>query len=115
MTGKPAAILYIDDDEGLRRLTRRALERRGHQVTVAANGDEGVALAAAAIGSGEAFDRAARHRGELAGVAADGGDVLPGVREQRRQFAADALRPADDDRVLARHAAPWVRVRRVAV
>ena len=56
MTGKPAAILYIDDDEGLRRLTRRALERRGHQVAVAADGDEGVALAAAAIGSGEAFD-----------------------------------------------------------
>lgn len=57
MTGEPRSrILYIDDDEGLRRLTRRALERRGHQVTAAAGGDEGVALAAAAIGAGGAFD-----------------------------------------------------------
>ena len=56
MTGAPAAILYIDDDEGLRRLTRRALERRGHQVTVAAGGADGVALAAAAAASGAPFD-----------------------------------------------------------
>jgi two-component sensor histidine kinase len=41
-----AAILYIDDDEGLRRLTQRALERQGHHVTTAESGDEGVALAA---------------------------------------------------------------------
>ncbi|WP_253200950.1 sensor histidine kinase [Sphingomonas quercus] len=45
MTDKPA-ILYIDDDEGLRRLTRRALERRGFRVELAASGAEGVAKAA---------------------------------------------------------------------
>jgi two-component sensor histidine kinase len=47
----PAHILYIDDDEGLRRLTRRALERRGHRVATAASGAEGVAMATA-----QAFD-----------------------------------------------------------
>ena len=46
-----ARILYIDDDEGLRRLTRRALERRGYRVALAGSGREGVALAA-----GERFD-----------------------------------------------------------
>lgn len=51
MTDSHAAILYIDDDEGLRRLTRRALERRGHRVSVAASGAEGVAAATA-----QAFD-----------------------------------------------------------
>jgi two-component sensor histidine kinase len=40
-------ILYIDDDEGLRRLVRRALERRGYQVESAGGGTEGVAMAAA--------------------------------------------------------------------
>ncbi len=47
MTAVPASILYIDDDEGLRRLTARALERRGHRVAMAASGGEGVALASA--------------------------------------------------------------------
>jgi len=42
-----ASILYIDDDEGLRRLTKRALERRGYQVSLAAGGEEGAAMAAA--------------------------------------------------------------------
>lgn len=51
MTESPASILYIDDDDGLCRLTRRALERRGHRVATAASGAEGVALAA-----NEAFD-----------------------------------------------------------
>ncbi len=45
MTDNRAAILYIDDDEGLRRLTQRALERRGYMVTTAASGDEGIAAA----------------------------------------------------------------------
>lgn len=40
-------ILYIDDDEGLRRLTRRVLERAGYAVALAASGAEGVAMAAA--------------------------------------------------------------------
>lgn len=51
MTGQPPSILYIDDDEGLRRLTRRALERLGYRVALAADGAEGVRLAAQ-----EAFD-----------------------------------------------------------
>ena len=48
MAEEPApAILYIDDDEGLRRLVRRALERRGYRVDLAASGAEGVAMASA--------------------------------------------------------------------
>jgi two-component sensor histidine kinase len=39
-------ILYIDDDEGLRRLVSRALKRRGFEVDIAASGPEGVAMAA---------------------------------------------------------------------
>lgn len=51
MTASRQKILYIDDDDGLRRLTRRALERAGYQVALAADGVEGVAMAAA-----ESFD-----------------------------------------------------------
>lgn len=40
-------ILYIDDDAGLRRLTERALGRRGFAIETAAGGDEGIARAAA--------------------------------------------------------------------
>ena len=40
-------ILYVDDDDGLRRLVRRALERRGYDVAIAGDGLEGVAMAAA--------------------------------------------------------------------
>lgn len=39
-------LLYIDDDEGLRRLTAKALTRRGFDVTLAEGGPQGVALAA---------------------------------------------------------------------
>jgi two-component sensor histidine kinase len=42
--GNPS-VLYIDDDHGLRRLAQRALTRRGFDVTLAAGGAEGVALA----------------------------------------------------------------------
>jgi len=38
-------VLYIDDDEGLRRLVARALTRRGYEVVLAASGEEGLALA----------------------------------------------------------------------
>ncbi len=38
-------VLYIDDDEGLRRLVSRALTRRGYEVTLAADGEEGLRLA----------------------------------------------------------------------
>ena len=38
-------ILYIDDDDGLRRLVSRALERRGFRVDVAPGGQEGAAMA----------------------------------------------------------------------
>lgn len=47
MSVSAPAILYIDDDEGLRRLTRRALERLGMRVELAGSGTEGVAMAAA--------------------------------------------------------------------
>lgn len=39
-------ILYIDDDEGLRILVRRGLEREGYEVETAASGAEGIARAA---------------------------------------------------------------------
>ncbi len=39
-------VLYIDDDEGLRRLAQRALERRGYSVELAASGPEGASRAA---------------------------------------------------------------------
>ena len=39
------AVLYIDDDAGLRRLAARALSRLGFTVTVAEGGAEGLALA----------------------------------------------------------------------
>jgi two-component sensor histidine kinase len=47
MTDRVPSILYVDDDEGLRRLTRRALQRAGYRVELAANGIDGVAMAAA--------------------------------------------------------------------
>jgi two-component sensor histidine kinase len=47
MNETPSAILYIDDDEGLRRLTARALRRLGYRVELAAGSAEGVAKAAA--------------------------------------------------------------------
>lgn len=42
-----ASILYIDDDDGLRRLTERALRRRGYEVATAASGADGVEQARA--------------------------------------------------------------------
>jgi two-component sensor histidine kinase len=49
MAEEPRAphILYIDDDEGLRRLVARALKRRGYEVATAGSGQEGTAMAAA--------------------------------------------------------------------
>ena len=44
---QPRRILYIDDDDGLRRLVEKLLGRRGHSVAAAASGPEGVAMAAA--------------------------------------------------------------------
>ena len=46
MSDSPS-ILYIDDDEGLRRLFERSLTRRGFHVSLAANGSEGIAMARA--------------------------------------------------------------------
>ena len=45
-TGGPPRILYIDDDDALRRLVSRALSRHGYSVSCAASGAEGIALAA---------------------------------------------------------------------
>lgn len=47
MTEARARILYIDDDDGLRRLVSRSLARRGYDVIVAASGPDGLALAQA--------------------------------------------------------------------
>ncbi len=43
MTDRPR-LLYIDDDDGLRRLVQRALARQGYEVVPAASGPEGLAL-----------------------------------------------------------------------
>jgi two-component sensor histidine kinase len=51
-----ARILYIDDDPGIARLVQRHLVRSGFHVTLAANGDDGVALAAAHIFDAIALD-----------------------------------------------------------
>ena len=45
MHQQPRNILYIDDDPGTRRLVERLLGRRGHTITSAANGPEGIELA----------------------------------------------------------------------
>ncbi len=45
--GTRPAILYIDDDAGLRRLAARTLARHGYAVTVAEGGADGIALAQA--------------------------------------------------------------------
>ena len=45
MNARGARVLYIDDDEGLRELVRRAMGRRGYEVSLAANGAAGVAMA----------------------------------------------------------------------
>ncbi len=42
-------ILYIDDDDGLRRLVSRALQRRGYEVACAASGAAGVAMATSEV------------------------------------------------------------------
>jgi two-component sensor histidine kinase len=47
MSDTSPAILYIDDDEGLCRLTARALRRAGYRVETADSGAQGVAKAAA--------------------------------------------------------------------
>jgi two-component sensor histidine kinase len=44
---QPKRILYIDDDEALRRLVDKLLHRRGYSIATAANGHEGVDRAAA--------------------------------------------------------------------
>ncbi|GGE18615.1 two-component system sensor histidine kinase/response regulator [Aureimonas endophytica] len=49
--GGPPRFLYIDDDEGLRRLSAKHLQRRGFDVVTAATGPEGIALL-----EGAAFD-----------------------------------------------------------
>jgi two-component sensor histidine kinase len=53
MTDGPAPrILYIDDDDALRRLVSRALGRLGYDVASAASGEEGIAMVAAQAASG---------------------------------------------------------------
>lgn len=39
-----ASILVIDDELGLRLLLMKALQRAGHEVLTASNGNEGIAL-----------------------------------------------------------------------
>lgn len=50
-TGRGELVLIVDDEEAIRKITRRTLERYGYQVIVAANGAEAIALYAANAGS----------------------------------------------------------------
>ena len=43
---QPRTILYIDDDQGMRRLVEKLLSRRGHKIVSADSGERGVELAA---------------------------------------------------------------------
>jgi len=67
----PIRLLYIDDDRGLSRLVQKELGRHGYEVTLAADGDEGVA----ALDGGE-FDICALDH-YMPGR--DGIDVLPDI------------------------------------
>ncbi len=67
----PIRLLYIDDDRGLSRLVQKELGRHGYEVTLAADGDEGVAL----LDAGE-FDICALDH-YMPGR--DGLDVLPDI------------------------------------
>lgn len=67
----PIRLLYIDDDRGLSRLVQKELGRHGYEVTLAADGDEGVA----ALDAGE-FDICALDH-YMPGR--DGIDVLPDI------------------------------------
>ena len=65
----PIRLLYIDDDRGLSRLVQKELGRHGYEVTLAADGDEGVAALDAADFDICALDHYMPGR--------DGIDVLP--------------------------------------
>src|SRR4028119_646321 len=39
---KPSLILVVDDDQGMRQLLRRVMEKDGYQVVEAANGEQGL-------------------------------------------------------------------------
>lgn len=67
----PIRLLYIDDDRGLSRLVQKELGRHGYEVTLAADGDEGVA----ALDAGD-FDICALDH-YMPGR--DGIDVLPDI------------------------------------
>ena len=56
MTANPVRVLYIDDDPGIARLVQRHLERVGYSVTLAHDGDTGLALAASEIFDAIALD-----------------------------------------------------------
>lgn len=65
----PIRLLYIDDDRGLSRLVQKELGRHGYEVTLAADGDAGVAALDAAVFDVCALDHYMPGR--------DGIDVLP--------------------------------------
>src|SRR5690606_6742464 len=107
-------ILYIDDDEGLRRLFERALTRRGFRVRLAASGAEGVELARAnsydliAIGPftlsldddegpRRRFERALPRRGFRVRLAASGAEGVELARANSYDLIAiDHYKPGQD-------------------
>lgn len=94
--GEPAVrVLYIDDDAGLARLVEKHLERRGHRVETAPDGDAGLACLAAGGVDVVALDHHMPGRDGLSTLAAirDMADPPPvvyitGTREGRVAVAA---------------------------
>jgi CheY-like chemotaxis protein len=71
--GSGREILLIEDDESLALMYRRALERAGNRVTVAADGDQGLQLA-----TGAGFDAVVL---DIGLPKLDGLDVLASIRD----------------------------------
>ena len=77
MRQEPTTVLVVDDEEVLRRVGKRTLERQGHRVLVAADGPE-------------ALEQMARHGDAIAWVLLDltlpgmgGAEVLRALRAQK--------------------------------
>lgn len=87
----PHSILYVDDDDGLRRLTSRALERRGFIVKTASGGAECVRLCAA-----ETFDLVAVDH-YMPGM--DGLETLAALRELEAPPPVIYVTGSDDSRL----------------
>jgi two-component sensor histidine kinase len=92
-TARPAArILFIDDDEGLRELVRRALGRRGYEIVGAGGGLEGLSR----LDDGPSFDLVAVDH-YMPGL--DGLETLERIRERPDAPPVVYVTGSDESRV----------------